>query len=250
MGIVERSRSLPIVFSTLLIGLSPLIPIPVVDDLITAALCRWRVKYLAEQYGLKLQKKEIQLLADEQGVGCFDIITKRAFGYVLKEIAENMLIWVEAGRAVNLLARTYYYGILLDYAFSEGLYKVGHLSEAKRLHNNIYEVRKGANTRQLKDLLKASSKNAKDLSALFISDVYKQYFKNIPIIVKKYWRQLLKRQDEISEQADQDTKNLNDSAATWKERYKNLFEEFASKLEKIPAEEIENLYRTLQEKMS
>jgi len=64
MDIIERFRSLPIIFSTLLVGLSPLIPIPVVDDLITAALCRWRVKYLGAQYGLTLTKEEIKTLAD------------------------------------------------------------------------------------------------------------------------------------------------------------------------------------------
>ena len=174
MNIAERSRSLPIIFSTLLVGLSPLIPIPVVDDLITAALCRWRVKYLAAQYGLTLTKEEIKTLADLQQVGCLGGVTKRAFGYVLKEIFQNLLIWLEAGRVANLLAQSYYDGVLLDYAFAEGLYKTGNLAEAQRLRKNIILVRQGANFRQLTDLLKSSSSSSE---GFFFSFTIQQLFK-------------------------------------------------------------------------
>ena len=94
MGIVERSRSLPIIFSTLLIGLSPLIPIPIVDDLITAALCRWRVKYLAAQYGMTLSKPEIKLLADLQQPGCLGGLAQRTLGYAVKSFFRNLLFLV------------------------------------------------------------------------------------------------------------------------------------------------------------
>ena len=250
MNIVERSRSLPIIFSTLLVGLSPLIPIPAVDDLVTAALCRWRVKYLAAQYGLTLTKEEIRTLADLQQVGCLGGVTKRAFGYVLKEILQNMLIWLEAGRVANLLAQSYYDGVLLDYAFAEGLYKTGHPAEAQHLRKNIILVRQGANFRQLTDLLKSSSSHTRKLGAQFIRDVYEQYFKNILNIIHKRWRQLLRRQDEFNEQADQNAKELNESAASWKERYASLFNDFSKTITEISPKEIERLCLALSAKMN
>jgi hypothetical protein len=250
MGIVERSRSLPIIFSTLLVGLSPLIPIPVVDDLIAAALCRWRVKYLAGQYGLTLTKDEIKTLADLQQTGCLGGLTKRTFGYVLKEIFQDMLFWLAAGRVANLLAQSYYDGVLLDCAFAEGMYKPGNLAEAKRLRKNIILVRQGVNFRQLTNLLKHSSRHTRKLAVQFIRDVYEQYFKNILNILHKRWRQLIRRQKEFNEQADQNARKLNESATSWRERYSALFNDFSRTIAEIPPNELESLCTALSTKMN
>ena len=250
MNIAERSRSLPIIFSTLLVGLSPLIPIPVVDDLVTAALCRWRVKYLAAQCGLTFTKEETKTLADLQQVGCLGGAIQNTLGYAVKAFFQNLLFWLEAGRVVNLLAQSYYDGVLLDYAFSEGLYKTGSRAEAERLRKNIMTVRQGANFRQLANLLKSSSSHTQKLAAQFIRDVYEQYFKNILNVIHKRWRQLLRRQDEFNEQADQNAKNLNESAASWKERYQSLFTDFSRAIAGISPKEIEALCLGLKTAMN
>jgi hypothetical protein len=249
MDTIERARSLPIIFSTLLVGLSPLIPIPVVDDLITAALCRWRVKYFAAQYGLTLTKEEIKTLADLQQTGCLSGAITRTIGYVIKEIFQNMLFWLEAGRVANLLAQSYYDGVLLDYAFAEGLYKPGNPSEAKRLRSNIIKVRMGANFRQLSDLLKSSSNHTRKLAGQFIRDVYEQYFKNILSAMHARLRQLRKRKDEFNEQADRNAKNLNESAPGWKDRYAPLFNEFSRAVAEVSPKEIERLCLALSAEM-
>jgi hypothetical protein len=250
MTIAERSRSLPIIFSTLVVGLSPLIPIPVVDDLITAALCRWRVKYLAAQYGLTLTKEEIKTLADLQQSGCVSGVAERTFGYAVRAFFQNLLFWLEAGRVANLLAESYYDGVLLDYAFAERLHQPGSLAEAERLRKNIILVRYGANFRQLQDLLKHSSSHTRRLATQFMRDVYEQYFRDIPKVLHKRWRQLRKRPEEFSAQADQDTKQLNESAAGWRERYKPLFDEFARAITEISPREIERLCLALADKMN
>lgn len=249
MEIAQRARSFPIIVSTLLIGLSPLIPVPVVDDLITAALCRWRVKYFAERYGLVLKKEEIKTLATEQQIGCLAGVANQTFGYVLKRIWATMLPWLEAGRAADLLARNYYYGVLLDYAFAEGLYKAGDPAEAKRLNNNIYEVRKGANLRQLQSLFKASSKSTRELSLYFIRDVGERYFKNILAAFKKHWRKLSRQKEKFSEEADQATEALNESIPTLFEKYKLVYEEFYLTVAKVPDKELEDLCLALRDKL-
>jgi len=250
MNIVERSRSLPIIFSTLLVGLSPLIPIPVVDDLVTAALCRWRVKYLATQYELTLTKEEIKTLADLQQAGCLGGAIQSTLGYAVRAFFQNLLFWLEAGRVANLLAQSYYDGVLLDHAFAEGLYKTGTPAEAQRLRKNIILVRQGANFRQLTDLLKSSSSHTRKLGAQFIRDVYEQYFKNILNVIHKRWRQLLRRQAEFNEQADQNAKNLNESASSWRERYTPLFNEFSQTIAEVSPKEIERLCLALSAKMN
>ena len=249
MDTSERSRSLPIIFSTLLVGLSPLIPIPVVDDLVTAALCRWRVKYLAAQYGLTLTKEEIKTLADLQQTGCLGGAIQRTLGYAVRAFLQNMLFWLEAGRVANLLAQSYYDGVLLDYAFAEGLYRPGNPAEAKRLRSNIIKVRMGANFRQLSHLLKSSSSHTRKLAGQFIRDVYEQYFKNILIAMHARLRQLRKRKNEFSEQADQNAKKLNESASGWKERYAPLFNEFSRAVAEISPQEIERLCLALAAEM-
>jgi len=250
MYTADRSRSLPIIFSTLLVGLSPLIPIPVVDDLITAALCRWRVKYLASQYGLTLTKEEIKTLADLQQSGCLGGFAQRTLGYVVKSFFQNLLFWLEAGRVANLLAQSYYDGVLLDYSFSEGVYQSGNLVEAQRLRNGIITVRMGANARQLTNLLKSSSTHTRKLASQFIRDVYEQYFKNILNILHMRWRQLLKRREEFNTQADQNAGNLNESAAGWRERYASLFNDFSQAITEISPKEIEGLCNALSAKMN
>ena len=250
MNIIDRSRSLPIIFSTLLVGLSPLIPIPVVDDLITAALCRWRVKYLAAQYGLTLTKEEIKTLADLQQVGCLGGALQNTLGYAVRTFFQNLLFWLEAGRVANLLAQSYYDGVLLDYALAAGLYKPGNPIEARRLRTNIMIVRRGANFRQLTNLLKSSSSHTRKLGTQFIRDVYEQYFKNIPAAISKRWRKLRKRRAEFNEQADQDAKNLNEAASTWRERYAPLFNDFSNAITEISPKEIEGLCLALAAKMN
>ena len=250
MNIAERSRSLPIIFSTLVVGLSPLIPIPVVDDLITAALCRWRVKYLVAQYGLTLTREEVKILADLQQVGCLGGIAQSTFGYAVRAFFQNLLFWLEAGRVANLLAQSYYDGVLLNYAFAEGLYRPGNLAEAERLRTNIILVRSGANFRQLQDLLKHSSSHTRKLATRFMRDIYEQYFKELPKLVRKHWRRLRKRQDEFSAQADQDAKQLNESAVGWRERYTPLFDEFGRAIAEISPKEIERLCLALAAKMN
>lgn len=249
MDIAQRARSFPIVFSTLLIGLSPLIPVPVVDDLITAAFCRWRVKYFAERYGLVLKKEEIKLLADEQQIGCLAGFASRTFGYMVKELWQNALPFLEVGRALSLLSLTYYYGVLLDYAFAEGLYKAGDLAEAKRLREDIYAVRRGANFRQLRIFFKASGSGIWKLGARFIADISERYFKNILVAFQKNWRKLIRRQAKFTEEADQAAAQVDEAAGTWAERYKLLFQEFYNSIAKIPDKELEELCLALRAKI-
>jgi hypothetical protein len=206
------------------------------------------VKYLAVQYDLALTKEEIKTLADLQQVGCVSGVAQRTFGYAVRAFFQNLLFWLEAGRVANLLAQSYYDGVLLDYAFAEGLYKPGSLAEAERLRKNIILVRYGANFRQLQDLLKHSSSHTKKLANQFIRDVYEQYFKGIPRALHTRWRRLRKRQDEFNEQADQDTRRLNESAVGWRERYKPLFDEFGRAIAQISPKEIERLYLALADK--
>lgn len=250
MNIVDRSRSLPIIFSTLLVGLSPLIPIPIVDDLITAALSRWRVKYLAAQYGIMLSKPEVKLLADLQQSGCLGGFAQRTLGYVVRSFFQNLLFWLEAGRVTNLLAQSYYDGVLLDYAFAEGLYQTGDLAAAKHLRDQIIQVRMGANSRQLTTLLKSSSAHTKKLAAQFIRDVYEQYFKNILNTLHVRWRQVLRRKEEFNAQADQNAGNLNESAPGWKERYLPLFNDFSQAIAEVSPRELESLCLALRERMN
>lgn len=90
---------------------------------------------------------------------------------MLQEVFQDMLFWLEAGRVANLLAQSYYDGVLLDYAFAEGMYKPGNLAEAQRLRKNISLIRQGVNFRQLSNLLKHRSRHTRKLAVQFIRDI-------------------------------------------------------------------------------
>ena len=55
-----------------LVGLTPLIPIPVLDDLVKSFFYRNMVKSLAAAYGASLSSDEIARLAEEQSSGCLN----------------------------------------------------------------------------------------------------------------------------------------------------------------------------------
>jgi hypothetical protein len=207
------------------------------------------VKYLASRYGLTLGKEEIRILASEQQIGCFAGVANRTFGYFIKQIWQNVLPWLDAGRAIGLLSRDYYYGVLLNYAFAEGLYKAGNLAEAQRLNHNIYEVRKGANLRQLQALFKASLKGNKEMFFYFTKEVGERYFKNILSTFKKHWRKLLRQTEKINEQADQAAEALDEEIPTLVQKYRRVYEEFYRTVARVPDKEIEDLCLALRAKM-
>jgi hypothetical protein len=98
------------------VGLTPLIPVPVLDDLAKSYFRRRLVRHLAAAHGLTLSAADVDALASEAQGGCLRGCVVQAVVYPLKKIFRKVFYFLEWKRAVDLTSQTYHFGYLLDYA--------------------------------------------------------------------------------------------------------------------------------------
>lgn len=116
----EESASQPrLIGHAVLVGLTPLIPVPFVDDLVRGHLLRRMVRGLGEARGRALAPAEVSALTEERGGGCLGGCLGQAVLYPLKKIFRKVFFFLEWKRAADLTSRTYHQGYLIDYALSE-----------------------------------------------------------------------------------------------------------------------------------
>jgi hypothetical protein len=109
-----------IVSHAVLAGLTPLIPIPVIDDLLRTYFVRRLVRQLGAGNRYSLSDDDIKLLADEPESGCLRGCLTNAFILPFKLIFRKLFYFLEWKRAVDTVSRVYYHGYLVDCALSEG----------------------------------------------------------------------------------------------------------------------------------
>ena len=102
-----------------LTGLTPLIPVPVVDDVVKGYFRRRLVRALAAARGRRLAEEEVAALADERGGGCLSGCVVQAVVYPLKKIFRKIFYFLEWKRAVDLTSQTYHFGYLVGCALDD-----------------------------------------------------------------------------------------------------------------------------------
>jgi hypothetical protein len=105
-----------LVTHAVLVGLTPLIPVPLLDDLVKNYFRRRMVRGLASASGRSLSEKELDALASERERGCVGGCLFALLVYPLKSIFRKLFYFLEWKRAVDLASRTYHFGYLVDYA--------------------------------------------------------------------------------------------------------------------------------------
>ena len=108
-----------IITHAVLIGLTPLIPVPVVDDLAKSYFQRRMVRSLAAMRGRQLGAEDVDTLATDRGGGgclrgCLTVIV-----YPIKKIFRKIFFFLELKRAVDLTSGAFHHGYLVDYLFAE-----------------------------------------------------------------------------------------------------------------------------------
>src|SRR5262245_48986903 len=84
-----------------LIGLTPLIPIPFVDDLVKSYFQRRMVRKLSAIYGKILSDQEIKTLADDPDQGCLWGCLSNVLLFPLKLLFRLIFFFLEWKRAVD-----------------------------------------------------------------------------------------------------------------------------------------------------
>ena len=99
-----------------LTGLTPLIPVPVLDDVVKGYFRRRLVRAQAAARGRALDEREVAALAAEGGQGCLRGCVVQALVYPLKKIFRKVFFFLEWKRAADLTSQTYHFGYLVGYA--------------------------------------------------------------------------------------------------------------------------------------
>lgn len=153
--------SLPITTYAILVGLTPLIPIPVLDDLVKGFFYRKLVQSLANIHQISLSSEETAALSQERDKGCLYGCLFGTFEFLIKRLVRKIIFVLEWRRAIDLVTHTYYVGHLLDFAFEKGLYPAGNVEQATRLRAAIEQTREGANTNLVKRTVRDSFNQSK-----------------------------------------------------------------------------------------
>ena len=101
---------------SVLAGLTPLIPIPLLDDLVKNYFRKRLVRSLAAGAGRALTEEEVNALASEPDSGCLRGCVVTALVYPLKAVFRKLFYFLEWKRAADLTSRTYHFGYLALYA--------------------------------------------------------------------------------------------------------------------------------------
>lgn len=101
-----------------LVGLTPLIPIPLLDDAVKAAIERRLVRQIAAAHGVPLGDDAVSELANDPGDGVFLGIAKGIVTFPFKLIFRKLFVVAEVKRASDEASLCYHRGLLLDLAFA------------------------------------------------------------------------------------------------------------------------------------
>src|SRR5512138_648522 len=141
----SRINHLAILVHALLAGLTPLIPIPFLDDWVKNIFLRRMVRAIASARGVTLGNAEVEALIQEDfWSGCVEGCLYSVL-YLLREIFSKIFFWIEWQRAFTLVSATCYAGFLLDAALLDEYPLQGSPEAAARLYLAIRYARHGAN---------------------------------------------------------------------------------------------------------
>ncbi len=144
---------------SVLAGLTPLIPIPFLDDWVKTIFLRRMARLVTQARGLTLTAAEIDALIQENFwdscvEGCVMIFLR-----LLRELFSKIFFWIEWRRAFVTISTTYYTGFLIDSALMTGSVLRGEpsperLEEAAQLREGVRRVRQTANLDLIQRLIR------------------------------------------------------------------------------------------------
>jgi hypothetical protein len=103
-----------------LVGLTPLIPVPIVDDLLKTYLERRLTREIAALSGVTLSEGDVKAIAEGPGEGVFAQLGRGALLLPVRLFFRKIFFVLEIKRASDAASATYHRGYLIDAAFAAG----------------------------------------------------------------------------------------------------------------------------------
>jgi hypothetical protein len=160
-----------IITHAVLIGLTPLIPIPVLDDFVKSFFYKRLVRTLAARYKLTLSTNEINVLSEDRGQGVVRGCLIGAIEYFMKRLISKLTVVLEWRRAIDIVTHAYYVGYLMDYAFQQGWYVPGDVRQSDRFRSAIETARANANTQLVKRIVQSSFNQSRAIIVRVVQQV-------------------------------------------------------------------------------
>jgi hypothetical protein len=174
---------------SLLIGASPLIPVPFLDDVLTGYLWRRMVAELARIEGRQLTKTEIGQLSNMGGRsfsgGCIAAVV-----YLFAQLLRELRFWREWQRGIDLATQAYYSGFLLREVFKSESFDPAH---ALRYGKAIQRARAGLNTRLIKNVMADTFKSSKGMLLAMAAWLYRQSRDYLKLTFSSLWARVKAR---------------------------------------------------------
>lgn len=154
-----------LVTHAVLTGLTPLIPVPLVDDLVKSYFRKRLVRSLASAAGRPLSEEETNALASEPEGGCLRGCVGAVLVYPLKAVFRKIFYFLEWKRAIDLTSRTYHFGYLVGYALQrrEGAPSLFDAHGARAVNEAIEAVCREAPIKPLESAVGGTFRKSKDV---------------------------------------------------------------------------------------
>lgn len=111
-----------VVGDSLLGGLCPLLPVPLVDDLVLLQMRRRMVDHLARRWGLALSPAQVARLAGGRGIG-LGRLAGRALVYPFRKLLAKVFYFLAIKDAVDTFSLLFHHGYLLHAAAARGAFR-------------------------------------------------------------------------------------------------------------------------------
>jgi hypothetical protein len=144
-----------------LCGLTPLVPVPFLDDLVRGYFRRRLVRELATARGQTLSPADLWALTAEPEKGCLSGCLLWPFVYLLKRLFRKIFYFLEWKRAVDIASDTYHFGSLVDHAFERGWLAPAGPYDAARIRAGIEAVLAQQSTRPVETAFRETFRRSK-----------------------------------------------------------------------------------------
>jgi hypothetical protein len=106
--------------SAVLVGLTPLIPVPLLDDAVKSYIERRMVRAIGAAHGVELDKPTVSALVDDVDRSLLRSIAMGVITFPAKLLFRKLFVVLEVKRASDVASRAYHRGYLLDRALASG----------------------------------------------------------------------------------------------------------------------------------
>jgi uncharacterized protein (DUF697 family) len=228
------SQQVTLVTHALMVGLTPLIPLPLADDMAKQYLQQRLVRSLARAHNITIAEEDLPGLLSVLPTrkGCLSGCLLTALTYPFKKLARKIFFFLEVKRAVDVTSYTYHYGYLLDYAMREGILGGPAGRSLAEVDAALDEVCRTAPIKPVEAAVRHTFDQSKKLLLLPVSIIEKQLRRSDgPLTEEAVKAGLRAAKDENQEALDSLTARLQSAlSAVPQEHFNRLRERFTAQL--------------------